>query len=221
MNWQKTRTIIFLSLTLIFCNSALAESKGSSGGGSGGIFSVFLGPNLTSNRVANRNQKVINSYGIGFESGFGFEKFLLLNMVGLESGLTYLVRTFRVDTPFQQVETTLPSIELPLQLRFWPVGFFALSAGGYFTYAFGTAEQTTWPHNGPADTKRGSHRDIGFHRYDYGVRGGARIAFSVVPTAKVFFELHYRHSLMNASTNSMENVLLRTGTLMGGLQFQF
>lgn len=214
-HWIRHLSAFLATLSLFYVSGAHYARS------SGGHFSIFLAPNLSTNRVANRNPKVINSYGMGFESGFAYEKFIIGETVGIEPGITYLVRTFRVDTPIQQIETTLPAVEIPLQLRLHFTDFLSVGGGGYFAYGIGPAEQTKWPVNGPADTKRGSYNDIGFKTLDYGFVANARGAFSIVKSTRLFVELRYRHSVVNLSTDSLDNILLKTGSLMGGLQFEF
>lgn len=154
--------------------------------------------------------KADNSFGGGLVFGIPLSKVTTFEFGGL-----YLPRKYKNTVLDIEVVTTVPQIEVPLNLRFKLSRAFSLIAGGYVgmgmgkvkTAALGVTTESTFAENNMATM-------------DYGATGGISIDIPIGKTSELVLEGRYVYGLADLAKDGDVKFNMRAIDALLGLRFE-
>lgn len=128
---------------------------------------------------------------------------------------------------------TMPTLEVPLMVRYWMWDIVSLGVGGYGSYGIG--DISIFGENDSSGVGRGfdgddnqptsrTWTDAGMHQFDYGVLFGAQLKLPVTNRLKAVLDYRYNlgmRDIQYAGTSRGVEFKTRSSRFLGGLMYAF
>jgi len=151
--------------------------------------------------------------GVGASVTLGFHE--AADPLGLQIGAWYLHRKFEIDDSSLRVVRTVPTLLVPVELKFFPTGILSVSGGGFAAFRIGDATDEVQLGN----TSLFSFSSAQRKSTEFGLTLAAEAEIPVAPMTGFIAEARYWRGLSNSADNSVFNEKIDDLTLMLGLRF--
>jgi len=152
-----------------------------------------------------------SSGGTGYGVG-GLVNLGLVPIIGIETGLFYMQHTVNltnIPVSGQNGSITSNNLSLPIMLRFTPVKFFSVEAGGYLGLSATASETITSSNSSSTSSLTGVN--------DNGLIGGVSLNVPLMPGLYARFSGFYEYGLTNLSSGASPAVNTRNIDLLAGI----
>jgi len=156
-------------------------------------------------------------YGMGFMGGLGLS--MDAGPIGVLVDVLWAQRGFDTSIGDVDVKSRYSTVYVPVQAKFSLIPMFYLSAGGYYSMAFGDVK-TKATSDGNSISTTTSLEDAGFKSSDYGLVGGLGVEF---PLGGMSFtaEARYNYGLANLAKDPPDDYSVKGQAIdvLVGLKF--
>ena len=140
-------------------------------------------------------------------------EFPMAPMFGIQTGALYLQRTFAVGNRTLGITRSIPTLEIPLELKLWIGDVISLSAGGFGALRVGRVNDEATLGTLRAEFSSGQRKT-----WEWGLTAALGLTIPFADKTGVFAEARYNYGLTNPANASGYSEKMRDVLFMAGLR---